>query len=90
MKTRVWILAILALSFVVVSCDKEEDPPEINETEVLIKYLEDPGSPAGNYGNSGLAIKSAEATYTGMVAGTVYAIDIRQDIHFAEEDQRTD
>lgn len=77
-KMNVWILAILALSFVMVSCEKDEDPPEINEAEVLIQYMEDPTSPAANYGNSGLAIKSAEATHSGVVAGTVYVIDIRQ------------
>ena len=82
--TKVWMLAILALSFVVVSCDKEEDPPEINEAEVLVNYLEDPMSPAADYGNSGLAIKSAEATHTGMVAGSVYAIDIRAAEDFAD------
>lgn len=83
-KTKVWMLAIVALSFGVVSCDEEEDPPEINEAEVLIEYMEDATSPAANYGNSALAIKSAEATYSGLVAGTVLAIDIRSADDFAD------
>jgi rhodanese-related sulfurtransferase len=83
-KTKVWMLAIVALSFGVVSCDTEEDPPDVNEAEVLLQYLEDPASPAADYGNSGLAIKSAEATHTGVVAGNVYVIDIRQAVHYAQ------
>lgn len=81
-KTKVWMLAIAALSFSVVSCDKEEDPPAINEAEVLIEYMEDPGSPAGNYGNSGLAIKAPSATHAGLEAGKVLAIDIRAEADF--------
>ena len=83
-KTKVWMMAIAALSFAVVSCDTEEDPPEINEAEVLIEYMEDPGSPAGNYGNSGLAIKAPSATHTGVVAGVVLPIDIRSADDFAD------
>lgn len=83
-KTKVWMLAIVALSFAVVSCDDEVDPPPINEAEVLIEYMEDPGSPAGDYGNSGLAIKAPSATYTGLVAGVVLAIDIRSADDFAD------
>ena len=84
-KTKVWMLAILFISFFVVSCDKEEDPPlEVNEAEVLVKYMEDPSSPAANYGNSGLAIKSAEAVHTQLEAGKVYVIDIRAAGAFAE------
>ncbi len=41
-KTKMWMLAILFISFIVVSCDKEEDPPAINEAEVLVEYLESP------------------------------------------------
>ncbi len=78
------MLAILIVPFFMVSCDKDEDPPEINEAEVLVKYMEDPNSPAANYGNGGLAIKSAEATHTGLAAGKVLAIDIRAANHFAE------
>lgn len=83
MKTKFWMLAIVALSFGVVSCDDEEDLPAINESEVLIEYMEDPGSPAANYGNSGLAIKAPSATQAGIVAGKVLAIDIRSADDFA-------
>jgi len=83
-KTKVWMLAIVALSFGVISCDTEEEPPEINEAEVLIEYMEDPGTPAGNYGNSGLAIKAPSATHTGIVAGVVLPIDIRSADDFAD------
>jgi rhodanese-related sulfurtransferase len=76
-QTKVWMLAILFISFFVVSCEKEEDPP-INEAEVLIEWLESASSPAANYANSGLAIMSAEAVFTGMQAGKVYVIDIRK------------
>jgi len=76
-KFNFWMLAILIVPFFMVSCDKDEDPPEINEAEVLVKYMEDPNSPAANYGNGGLAIKSAEAVHTLITAGKVYLIDIR-------------
>lgn len=83
-KTKVWMLAILSISFFVVSCDKEEDPPEIDEAEVLVEYMESPTSPAADYGNGGLAIKSAEQTHTGLAAGKVLAIDIRAADDFAD------
>lgn len=76
-KFKFWMLSILIVPFFLVSCDKEEDPPEINEAEVLVQYMEDPASPAANYGNGALAIKSAEAVHTLMAAGKVYLIDIR-------------
>jgi rhodanese-related sulfurtransferase len=81
-KFKFWMLAVLIVPFFMVSCDKDEDPEEINEAEVLIKYMEDPTSPAANYGNSGLAIKSAEAVHTLMAAGKVYLIDIRAAEHW--------
>ena len=83
MKTKVWMLAIVALSFGVVSCEEDEDPPAINEAEVLVEYMEDPTSPAANYGNSGLAIQSAEHVHTLMAADKVYIIDIRKPEDFA-------
>ncbi len=82
-KTRVWMLAILFISFFVVSCDKEEDPVEINEAELLVKWMESATSPAANYGNSALAIKSAEAVHTAMAADKVYIIDIRSAVDWA-------
>ena len=82
-KFKFWMLAILIVPFFVVSCDTEEDPPEINEAEVLVQYMETPTSPAANYGNSGLAIKSAEAVHALMAADKVYLIDIRSAEHWA-------
>jgi len=83
-KTKVWMLAILAISFIVVSCDKEEDPDpiEINEAELLVEWMESATSPAADYGNSTLAIKSAEAVHTAMAADKVYIIDIRSAADF--------
>jgi rhodanese-related sulfurtransferase len=82
-KFKFWMLAILFVPFFLVSCSDDPDPVEINEAEVLIKYMEDPTSPAANYGNSGLAIKSAEAVHTLMAAGKVYLVDIRAAEHWA-------
>lgn len=78
MKTRVWMLAILMLSFFVVSCDKEEEEP-IDEAKVLLEYLESSSSPLGkDYVSTDMpAIKTAEAVKTMNTAGTVYIIDIR-------------
>lgn len=82
--TKVWMLAILSISFFVVSCDNEDPAPEVNEAEVLIEYMETPTSPAGNYGNSALAIKAASATYELLQADKVYIIDIRSAVDFAD------
>jgi rhodanese-related sulfurtransferase len=84
-KTKVWMLAILFISFIVVSCDEEEDPPvEVNEAELLVEWMESATSPAADYGNSALAIKSAEAVHTAMAADKVYIIDIRSATDFAK------
>jgi rhodanese-related sulfurtransferase len=83
-KFKFWMLAILIVPFFMVSCDKDEDPPEISEAEVLVKYMEDPTSPAANYGNGALAIKSAEAVHTLMATDEVLIIiDIRSADDFA-------
>ncbi len=52
--------------------------------QLLVEYLEDPASPAANYGNSGLAIKSPEAVHTLMAADKVTLIDIRSPADFAD------
>jgi rhodanese-related sulfurtransferase len=83
-KTKVWMLAILFISFFVVSCDKEEDPTEIDEAKLLVEWVESASSPAADYGNSGLAIKSAEAVHTLLEADKVYVIDIRSAADFAD------
>ncbi|MCK4746563.1 MAG: rhodanese-like domain-containing protein [Bacteroidales bacterium] len=83
MKTRVWMLAILFISFFVVSCEKEEDP--INEAKILIEYLESVDSPLGkDYVNTDMpAIKTAEHVRGLNNAGRVYIMDIRSADDFA-------
>lgn len=77
-KFKFWMLGILIVPFLVVSCDKGDDPPEeINEAEVLVQYMESPTSPAANYGNGALAIKSASAVHELLAADKVTVIDIR-------------
>ena len=83
-KFKFWMLAILIVPFFAVSCDKDDDPDPINEAEVLVKYLEDPTSPAANYGNSGLAIKSPSAVHELMGADKVTLIDIRAEADYNE------
>jgi len=82
-KFKFWMLAILIVPFFMVSCEDDPDPDPVNEAEVLVEYMEDLGSPAANYGNGALAIKSPEATHTGLAAGVVFAIDIRSADDFA-------
>ena len=79
-KTKVWMLAILFISFFVVSCDKEDDPVEVNEAEVLIEWLESTDSPYGKYYvNTDMgSYKTAEQVHGLMAADKVYLIDIRK------------
>ena len=83
-KIKVWMLAILFISFFVVSCDKEDepDPDPINEAELLVDWLESPTSPAANYGNGALAIKSATAVSELIAADKVTIIDIRSEADY--------
>ncbi|MEN8229826.1 MAG: rhodanese-like domain-containing protein [Bacteroidota bacterium] len=83
-KTRIWMLAILFISFAVVSCNKEEEDP-INEAEILIEYLESMDSPLGkDYVNTDMAaIKVAEHVRGLNNAGKVYIVDIRSAESFA-------
>ena len=82
-KTKIWMLAILFISFFIVSCEKEEDP--INEAEILVEYLESADSPLGkDYVNIDMpAIVSAEHVKGLNNAGKVYIIDIRSATDFA-------
>jgi len=59
-KTRIWMLTILFISIIVVSCKKDEDP--VDESKILIEYLESADSPLGkDYVNTDMpAIKDAE------------------------------
>ncbi len=84
-KIKVWMLAILIVPFFMVSCDTEDepDPDPINEAELLVDWMESATSPAANYGNGALAIKSAEAVFTLDAADQVTIIDIRSAADFA-------
>lgn len=84
-KTKVWMLAILFISFFVVSCEKDNDEP-LNEAEVLIEYLESIDSPLGKYyvNNTMPAITSATDVKTMMATNAVYIIDIRAADDFAD------
>ena len=81
-RIKVWMLAILSVSFFVVSCEKEE---EINEAQVLVEFLESTDSPYGKYyiNTDNPAIKPAEAVRTSNNAGSAYIIDIRSAADFA-------
>jgi len=83
-KTKIWMLAILVISFFVVSCDKDDDP--INESKVLIEYLESVNSPLGkDYVNIDMpAIMSATDVKSLNETGQVYIIDIRSAVDFAD------
>jgi len=75
------MLAILFISFFVVSCEKEEP---IVEAEVLVEYLESVDSPAQDYANTDMpAIKSAEHVKTLNTLNKVYIMDIRSADDFA-------
>jgi rhodanese-related sulfurtransferase len=77
--TKIWMLAILFLAFVAVSCNKEEE--EINEAQVLAEYLE--SADGGNYAGTAMpAIKAADHVKTLNTAGTNYIIDIRSEADY--------
>ena len=78
-KINVWMLAILFISFFVVSCDKDEDPV-INEAEVLIEWLESSDSPYGKYYvNTDMgSYTTATVLHDMMTADKAYVIDIRK------------
>jgi len=72
--TKMWLVALIFLSFAAVSCDKDED--DVDEAKLLVEYLE--SADGGNYANTAMAaIKSAADTKTGNTAGTMYLVDIR-------------
>ena len=82
-KTKVWMLAILFISFFVVSCD-DDDPEVINEAEILIEWLESSDSPYGKYYvNTDMeSYVLAPALHNMMAAGKIYIIDIRKEVDF--------
>jgi PKD repeat protein len=57
---------------------------EFTEAEILVAYLEDPASPAGNYANTAMAaIKTADHVRSLNLLSKVYIIDIRSATDFA-------
>lgn len=84
-KTKVWMLAILFITFFAVSCDKEEEEP-VNEAQVLIEYLESADSPLGKYYVNATmpAITSATDVHNLMALNDVYIIDIRSADDYAD------
>lgn len=78
-KTKVWMLAILLISFFVVSCEKD-DPVEVNEAKVLIEWLESTDSPYGKYYvNTDMeSYTTADQLHGMMAADKAYVIDIRK------------
>jgi len=75
---------ILAL-FTVVSCDKEDDQPQINESEVLATYLESTESPLQkDFVNTDMpTIIAADEVKTLNATGQVYIIDVRSAADFS-------
>ncbi|MFC2106837.1 rhodanese-like domain-containing protein [Bacteroidota bacterium] len=83
-----WYLLVFAIVFAT-ACKKDDDnssspTPTINESEVLVKYLESPNSPLGkDYVNSDMpSIMPASEVKTLNATGQVYIIDIRSDADF--------
>ncbi|MCB2207912.1 MAG: rhodanese-like domain-containing protein [Bacteroidetes bacterium] len=87
MKTlKLLLYSLLIGSLLITSCNKDDDDETpINESQVLVEYLESPSSPLGkDYVNSDMpSLISAEAVHTDLIAGTdIYIMDIRSDVDF--------
>lgn len=87
MKTlKLLLYSLLICSLLITSCNKDDDDdPAINESQVLVEYLESPDSPLGkDYVNSDMpSIMSATEVKTLNTTGQVYIIDIRSAADFA-------
>jgi rhodanese-related sulfurtransferase len=88
MKTlKLLLYSLLISSLLITSCKKdEENDPAINESQVLVEYLESTNSPLGkDYVNSDMpSIITAEAVHSDILTGTeIYIIDIRSAADFA-------
>ncbi|HSG67242.1 MAG TPA: rhodanese-like domain-containing protein [Bacteroidales bacterium] len=84
---NLWYLLVFALLFAT-ACNKDDDEtpaPAVNESEVLIKYLESNASPYGkDYVNTELpSIMPASDVKALNATGQVYIIDIRSADDFA-------
>jgi rhodanese-related sulfurtransferase len=83
-KINVWMLAILFISFFVVSCEKDDDSEGVNEAEVLIEWLESTDSPYGKYYvNTDMeSYTLASALNDMLVADKAFVIDIRKAVDY--------
>ncbi len=82
------LYALFFMAFAVTSCDNEDEVPpveEINESEVLVNYLESTGSPLGkDFVATDLpTIMAASELKTLNETGKVYIMDIRSATDFA-------
>ncbi len=76
-KTNLWMIAILFISFLIVSCDKDETV--VDEAKVLIEWMESTENPAGKYyANTDMGeYTTASALKDQLTASKAYVIDIR-------------
>jgi rhodanese-related sulfurtransferase len=81
-KMRILMLGILAVTLMVTSCTKEE---AVNESQVLVEYLESPESPLmKDFVNTDMpTIMAASEVKTMNETNQVYIIDIRSAADFA-------
>jgi len=80
-----FLLSFLFLAVFISSCEKDDDTPAINESEVLATYLESTDSPLKkDFVNTDMpAIIGASEVKTLNETGQVYIIDIRSAADFA-------
>jgi len=78
-KHNLWLLGLLLAFVFVTSCKKDDDDPAVNESEVLVNYLESSDSPLGkDYVSTDLpSIIAASEVKTLNETGQIYIIDIR-------------
>ena len=82
-----WYFILFAFLFTT-ACNKDDDeptPPQVNESETLVSYLESTSCPAGkDFVNTDMpTIMPASDVKTLNETGQVYIIDIRSDADFA-------
>lgn len=85
--TKFLLLSLLVAFLFITSCSKddEETTPQVNESEVLVNYLESTNSPLGkDFVNTDMpTIMPAVDVFTLNATGQVYIIDIRSAADFA-------
>jgi len=83
-KMKFWMLSILFATFLLTSCEKDEEA--VNESQVLAEYLESADSPYGkDFVNTDMpTIMAASEVKTLNETGQVYIIDLRAAADFAD------